>query len=370
MISLEKGLFDPNNHARKRITQYGSFLEQLDIIVLGTKPYNDDIAPNVHVTSTNSPSRWWYLFDALQLVWKTRTNAYDVVVTQDINEMGLIGYLAAKLHKAAFAPHDVGYFFHGDYFAKESLGNRLRTWLGHWLLTKIDAIRVMSTRSKEILIQNYAIPPEAIACFPFEVHSQFLAPAQPLPADEAAVLQGKPYFLIPARFVPIKRIDLALQAFAKIAARNPEPLLVLIGQGPLKEVLEKQITSLQLETRVLIQPWTQAMASWYRGALATVITSDREGYAMTALESLLCHAPVLMTDVGCARETVIDTKNGYVVPVGDVSAIAEAMEKIIANTDNVHQGAAIFTHAPSSEGTKFFIDLAIARKKARFSASH
>lgn len=367
MISLEKGLLDPKHRVRTRIANYGSFLDQLDIIVLGTIPYDENIAPNVHVTSTNSSSRLWYVFDALRLIWKQRKQkTYDVILSQDLHEMGLIAYLAAKLHKAAFAPNDVGYFFHGNYYVEESFGNRLRAALGRWLLKRADAVRVMSVRTENCIVEQHHVPREHIVRYPFDVHPQFFAETYPpLSQEEEAVLNNRPYFLIPARFVPIKRIDLALRAFAECVKTHPNTLLIMLGQGPLKEEFEQLIQKLSLEKKVFILPWTQAMVTWYKRSLATIITSDREGYAMTALESLVCGTPVIMTDVGCARETVIDKQNGYVVPVGDVPAIAQAMRDVIEQTHHVKEGATAWHHTPPKQHMLDLVNLAIARKKQR-----
>ncbi len=364
-IGLEKGLFVPHNRARNRIAKYGAFLETLDIIVLATQPYDDYIAPNVHVISTNSRSRWWYVLDTLRIIWKRRAMNYDVVYSQDINEMGFLAYVAARLHKAAFAVHDVGYFFHGDYFFKESFGNKLRTLLGNWLIRKIDAIRVMSKRSEDLLIHERHIPPEAIIRYPFGVDEQFFKPVPPFSEEEAQLTAGRPYFLIPARFVDIKRIDLAIRAFAKVASLHSAPLLVLVGQGPLMEAYQQLIKTLNLEERVRFVSWTQAMTTWYTNALATVITSDREGYAMTALESLICHTPVIMTDVGCAKEVVLNQVNGYVVPIGDVPAITQAMVDIVQRTHPVKEGANTFVYIAPERETKEFIDLAVARRRMK-----
>lgn len=364
MISLEKGLFDPNNRARKRIAHYGAFVDQLDIIVFGTQPCDEDIAPNVHVTSTRSSSRWWYVFDALALIWKQRhQKKYDVILSQDLHEMGLIAYIAARLHNAAFAPNDVGYFFHGSYYVEEAFGNRFRALLGRWLLKRADAIRVMSQRTENFIVNDRQIPREQIVRYPFDVDAQFFTDAYPpLSDEEEALLGNRSYFLIPARFVPIKRIDLALRAFADCVKTHPDVLLILLGQGPLKPDFERQIQELKLERNVFIRPWTQAMVTWYKRSLATVITSDREGYAMTALESLVCGTPVIMTDVGCAREIVIDRQNGYVVPVGDVSAIAQAMRNMVEQTHPVKQGAIAWRYIAPTNDMKTVIDLAILRK--------
>lgn len=62
-----------------------------------------------------------------------------------------------------------------------------------------------------------------------------------------------------------------------------------------------------------------------------VLPSYREGVPKALLESLAVGRPIITTDVPGCRETVIDQKNGFLVPARDVQALAAAMEKIIHN---------------------------------------
>lgn len=364
MISLEKGLLKAGNLARKRIVGYGDFLERLDIVVFGREPY-DVVEGNVHIMSTDSGSPFWYVWDALRIVWKLRREKYDVVTAQDVCETGLVGYFAAKKFKARFAAQDVGYFFHGDYFARESFLNRLRSIFGHWLMRRADAVRVMSKRTEEALVNDVGVPREHIVRFPFGVDAQFFAPIEPLPEEDRQKIAGRPYFVMPARFVPIKRFDVAIEAFAKLAAERPEPLLVLVGRGPLENDICQWISDAHLESRTIIVSWTQSLAAWYRGATATLMTSDREGYGMTALESLICGTPVIITDVGCAGEVVKDGENGYVVPVGAVDALAERMQRILDHMDCVQEGAKSFRWETPQVGMKQLFELALIKPPLR-----
>ncbi len=361
MISLEKGLTRPDHRARARIASYGSFVEQLDIILFSAESFEETIAPHVKVIATHSSSPLWYVWDALKLVWKKRRETYDVVTAQDVTETGLVGYLAARFFQVRFAAQDVGYLFHGEYYARESWLNRLRARFGHWLVRRADSVRVMSVRSEETL-RKLSIPATKIVRFPFKLDAQFAAHKGSLSEEEQALLNHRPYFLIPGRFVHIKRIDLALEAFSGMI-HHPDLLLVLIGQGPLEPMLRERIAHLNLRDRVIIRPWTSALAAWYRGASATIITSDREGYCMTALESLASGTPVIMTDVGSAPELIQDGVNGYIIPVGDVERLKERMEETLLHQEKLRAHTRTFTWKPPNVGMKDLFERAIHSTK-------
>lgn len=358
MISLEKGLMQPENRARERIASYGSFLQQLDIILFAQKPFNESIAPNVRVLSTNSRSKFLYIADALWMLWKMRHERYDVVTAQDVVEMGFVAYVAARLFKARFAAQDVGYLFHGDYFARESLLNRLRSYFAHWLIRRADAVRVMSVRTEQAMIQRFGVKAERIVRFPFRVDDQFLRHEGAFSEEERTLINNRPYFLIPARFVGIKRIGMAIRAFAQIAARHPDVLLVLIGKGPLEETFRAQVASLGLVDRVLFRSWSQALYAWYHQALATLVVSDCEGYAMTTLESLVSGTPVVMTDVGCAPEVIREGENGYIIPVGDEAMLVQRLEDVLTNRDRLKAGAGQFSYTEPANGMKELLEKA------------
>ena len=64
-----------------------------------------------------------------------------------------------------------------------------------------------------------------------------------------------------------------------------------------------------------------------------VLPSYYEGTPRTSLEAMATGRAILTTDVAGCRETVIEGKNGLLVPLKDVNALAEAMEWFIVNPD-------------------------------------
>jgi glycosyltransferase involved in cell wall biosynthesis len=100
-----------------------------------------------------------------------------------------------------------------------------------------------------------------------------------------------------------------------------------------KSYYELQIKGYGLKDNVIIEGWTNDLSSYYKTADMFIITSNYEGYGMTAVEAMAGGCPVIMTDVGLAGEVLIDSENGLVTPVGDKKALVEALNKLINNED-------------------------------------
>lgn len=76
---------------------------------------------------------------------------------------------------------------------------------------------------------------------------------------------------------------------------------------------------------------TDDVRPFIKDATVFVLPSYREGTPRTALESMSMGRPIITTDAPGCRETVIDGKNGFLVPVKDVEKLVEAMEKFIVD---------------------------------------
>ncbi len=106
----------------------------------------------------------------------------------------------------------------------------------------------------------------------------------------------------------------------------------LIGDGPLRAALERDIDALGLRERVRISGFVQDVRPLVAACDAMAITSTTETFSLAALEAMALGKPLLMTDVGGAREQVRHGHNGWLVPVGDVNAMAEALARWLEPT--------------------------------------
>lgn len=99
----------------------------------------------------------------------------------------------------------------------------------------------------------------------------------------------------------------------------------LIGDGPSRTGIERDIDALGLKDRVRISGFVQDVRPLVAACDAMAITSSTETFSLAALEAMSLGKPMLMTDVGGAREQVRHGCSGLLVSAGDVPAMAEGL---------------------------------------------
>ena len=124
----------------------------------------------------------------------------------------------------------------------------------------------------------------------------------------------------------------ALLLDALAAMRNPAELDV-IGAGTDRDALVAQADRLGVGARVhwhgaLPQP---RLLDFYRAATAVVVPSREEGFGLVAVEAQLCEAPVVAFASGGLADTIEDGSTGYLVPPGDVAALAASLDAVVTS---------------------------------------
>ncbi len=145
-----------------------------------------------------------------------------------------------------------------------------------------------------------------------------------------------PVVLFVGRLVEFKRVDLLIEAFAKVAPHSPARLAI-IGDGIHRSRLEALTERLEVADRVLFRGFVEPadVSLWYAAADVMVLPSVGETWSVAVLESLASSLPVVTTDtVGAAADAINDPAVGSIVPTGDVDALAEAIGKRLAAGTN------------------------------------
>ena len=137
------------------------------------------------------------------------------------------------------------------------------------------------------------------------------------------------------RLHPQKNQRLLIDAFARIASKFPEYILDIYGDGALREELKKQIDTLGLTDRVRLNASRKDLFDCIYKAALFVLTSDYEGMPNALMEAMALGLPCISTDCrpGGARTLIDQGMNGFVVPCGDVCALAEEMEYLLSHPE-------------------------------------
>jgi len=138
-----------------------------------------------------------------------------------------------------------------------------------------------------------------------------------------------------ARLFELKGHEYLLPAFRQVLADAPEALLLLVGDGLLREDLEAETRRLGIADRVIftgLVPPDRIPA--LIGAMDLVVhCSLREGLARVLPQALIAGRPAISYDVDGAREVVIDGETGRLLPAKSIDGLAEAMRDLVRNPD-------------------------------------
>lgn len=158
-----------------------------------------------------------------------------------------------------------------------------------------------------------------------------IATPQPVePAAAAAAAARRPFVLAVGRLHPQKGFDLLIEAFASLAARHHTLGLVILGAGPEGPALRRRATELGIGERVVFPGNVVDVAPWYRNAEVYVLSSRFEGFPNALLEAMAHGCAVIATDCETGPSDIIrDGRDGVLVPVGQVQALAEAMAALL-----------------------------------------
>lgn len=128
------------------------------------------------------------------------------------------------------------------------------------------------------------------------------------------------------RFMPQKDFPLLLRAFARVKRQANDTKLILLGDGPDRRELRSLAKDLNIEGGVDMPGFVSNPYAYLSRASLFVLSSIHEGLPTVLVEALACGCPVVSTNCPSGPDEILEGGTwGPLVPVGDVSALAQAM---------------------------------------------
>ncbi|MGS2643473.1 glycosyltransferase [Streptosporangium sp. LJ11] len=151
---------------------------------------------------------------------------------------------------------------------------------------------------------------------------------------EAAPLRT-PRIVSAGRLVRVKRIDLLIDAFAAAAPAVAEPWeLHIIGDGPLRAVLEAQAAQTGLGDRIVFRGQVENVEAEYLDASIVTLSSDFEGWGLVLAEGAACGLPAVACDASAGVRTLVeDGDNGMLTEPGNTGSFAAALERLMSDAE-------------------------------------
>lgn len=136
------------------------------------------------------------------------------------------------------------------------------------------------------------------------------------------------------RLIRRKGLKYLIQSIPKVIQNKNIVKFIIVGDGPIRKILETIAKKLRIEHVVDFQGFVseEKLLKLYNKADIFVLPSLFEGFGNVITEAMASGLPVIATKVGAISEIVIDGKTGFLVPSKDSTALADAITKLIFDT--------------------------------------
>jgi glycosyltransferase involved in cell wall biosynthesis len=280
---------------------------------------------------------------------------FDVMV-EDLNKVPLLAPLWAR-HPLALLVH---HLFGRTAFQEASVPMATATWLLERPLGRVyRRVPTMAvSRSTAADLGSRGLPEEEIAIIPNGVELSRFEPAATVGRFEA------PTILYLGRLKRYKRVDLPIRAVAALRDAGVAVRLIIAGTGDHAGALRALRDELGLGDAVELRGFVteEEKLELFRRAWAHVLTSPKEGWGITNLEAAACGTPTVASDSPGLRDSVLDGETGFLVPHGDVAALAGRIRAVVEDPElretlgrNARRFAHRFTWERAAEETESFL---------------
>lgn len=162
------------------------------------------------------------------------------------------------------------------------------------------------------------------------VYARAQTPAVTRPAAEVraglGLTEDQRLVVSVARLHPQKALHVMIEAISRL---DPEVVLAIVGEGPLRASLERLAGELGVSDRVLWPGWRDDAGDFIAAADAFCLSSVWEAVALAAQEAVLLGTPVVSTEVGGMPELIKDGASGRLVSPGDADALARGIRDVL-----------------------------------------
>ncbi len=208
------------------------------------------------------------------------------------------------------------------------------------LKSVVDGVLPVGTLNAEYWHHYFgtAVPqflmPYAVDNSYFSKRAQEAEPGRASLQAELALEPGRPVILFASKLQTRKLCDQLIEAYARLSPSSgvdPHPYLVIVGEGEKRGALERQAAATGFSSIRFCGFRNQSeLPRFFDLCTVFVLPSRHEPWGLIVNEVMNAARPVILSDdVGCASDLIQNGVNGFIYPVGDVSALEQALRKVL-----------------------------------------
>lgn len=311
--------------------KWDALSEELDLRVLarrsdGTGDAGDerfDLSPPLRPRVVDGAL--YHLLLPLRIRRAVRAFAPDVLVaeTPQVAAFALLARVGLRVAVVAEV--------HGNWRLTTRLyGARSRRLLGplvdgvsRFALKRADAVRALSPYTASLVEEVRGSPPDGVYPTYTDLASFTATPPEPLPERPTALFVGA--------LERYKNVDGLVDAWRRVAARVPEAQLVVVGDGPMRALVEALVGELPANVRHVPRTDAAGVARLLDEATVLVIPSRHEGLGRVVIEAFARGRGVVGASAGGILDLVREDREGLLVDAEDRAGLALALERVLTD---------------------------------------
>ncbi|WP_052342557.1 glycosyltransferase [Bacillus sp. EB01] len=215
-----------------------------------------------------------------------------------------------------------------DDFLGRGLKGKAFTWLHLQALRRPDHYLAISAPFRDLLVQNGIAPSKITVIFN---GIDFNEKENSIPITRESLGLCKEDFVVSmiARLTPVKGHIDVLHAIHKLKGRYPQIKVLLAGDGFLEGQLKNKAAELGIGKSLRFLGYRDDIGGLLAISDIKLLASKSESFPLVLLEAARQMLPVITTEVGGVKELIPNSDYGWVIPVGCVNSLANALEEAL-----------------------------------------
>ena len=198
-----------------------------------------------------------------------------------------------------------------------------------WKHRQVDCFIAASEAIRQMLIAD-GVPADRTVTVHEGIDVEHVLAAPLVDVHQAFFLpHGAPVVGNIAALVPHKGQRHLIEAAHIVVRKLPDVRFVILGEGELREALERLIKEYRLEKHVLLPGFRTDVLGCLKSFDLFVMSSVTEGLGTSLLDAMACSRPIVATEAGGIPEVVENGVTGLLVPPRDHAAMADAIVTLI-----------------------------------------
>src|SRR5438067_1752588 len=205
-----------------------------------------------------------------------------------------------------------------------------------WKHRQVDCFIAASDAIRKMLVADGVAPADVVTVHE-GIDVDHVAAAAPVNVHEAFWLpHHAPVVGNVAALVPHKGQRYLIDAAHLVVREIPDARFIILGEGELRNHLERQVREHHLEKHVLLPGFRTDVLGCIKGFDLFVMSSITEGLGTSLLDAMACSRPIVATTAGGIPEIVDEGVTGLLVPPRDHAAMADAIVALISDKARRH----------------------------------